>query len=147
MSVLGNISLSGLTITNSDYILAANLEVTTSLTVDNGASIALPNHSIADTALSTNVMLLDTAQDSTAPETFITTVPDVAPVQVQYYADESVIGAIQLYPQLSSGDALIVGSVDNANGFQIQGSNGYNSLRFGLNQINVTSDTQLNLTA
>ena len=147
MSVLGNISLSGLTITNSDYILAANLEVTTSLTVDNGASIALPNHSIADTALSANVMLLDTAQDSTAPKTFITTVPDVAPVQVQYYADESVIGAIQLYPQLSSGDALIVGSVDNANGFQIQGSNGYNYLRFGLNQINLTADTQLNLTA
>jgi hypothetical protein len=147
MSVLGNISLSGLTITNSDYILAANLEVTTSLTVDNGASIALPNHSIADTALSTNVMLLDTAQDSTAPKTFITTVPDVAPVQVQYYADESVIGAIQLYPQLSSGDALIVGSVDNANGFQIQGSNGYNYIRFSQNQINVTADAQLNLTA
>ena len=82
---------------------------------------------------------------------FTTATTDVPPVQVQYIFDESVVGNIQLYPQLSSGDALIVGSVDvltnPSAGFQIQGSNGYNYLRFGLNQINLTADTQLNLTA
>lgn len=84
MSVLGTISLSGLTTTNSDYIQASNLEVTSNLTVDNGATIILPNNSITDSALSTNVMLLNATQTSTAQKDFSSSSVDATPISINY---------------------------------------------------------------
>jgi hypothetical protein len=82
MSVLGTISLSGLTTTTSDYLLAANVEVTTSLTVDNGATVTLPNNSISDSALSSNVMLLNATQTSTNPKTFQASTVNTVPLMI-----------------------------------------------------------------
>lgn len=72
MSVLGTISLSGLSTTNSDYILCGELEVTTLLKVDPGGSVLLPPGSINDTALSSNVAFKNANNTFTGVNTFNT---------------------------------------------------------------------------
>lgn len=70
MSVLGTISLSGLTTTNSDYIYANQIEITGNLTLDPGSTLTLQPNSISDTALSTNVAFLNKFQTFTNSNTF-----------------------------------------------------------------------------
>lgn len=122
MSVLGTISLSGLTTTTSDFIQTANLEVTSNLTVDNGATITLPNNSISDSALSTNVMLLNATQTSTNPKTFQTTTQNSIPLAIKSTAISPnptisfspYTSATGYNPIVQAGDAIMF--TDNATG-------------------------------
>lgn len=115
MSVLGTISLSGLTTTTSDFVQTANLEVTSNLTVDNGATVTLPNNSIADAALSTNVMLLTATQTSTGNKTFQTTTQNSIPLAIKSTATApnptisfSPYNTATAYnPIVQAGDAII----------------------------------------
>lgn len=136
MSVLGTISLSGLTTTTSDYITASSLEVTNSLTVDNGATVTLPAHSVSDAALSSNVMLLNISQTSTGDKTFKTVVTDGLPLQVQFDNGIST-NTIELVPLVSSGTYnpwcqagdMYVGG-ESVAGVVFGKSNQYSAIRF-----------------
>lgn len=115
MSVLGTISLSGLTTTTSDFVQTANLEVTSNLTVDNGATVTLPNNSIADAALSTNVMLLTATQTSTGNKTFQTTTQNSIPLAIKSTATapnptisfSPYTSATGYNPIVQAGDAIV----------------------------------------
>ena len=150
MSVQTNISLSGLTTTNSDYITTSSLEVTNSLVVDNGATITLPSHSISDSALSSNVMLLNIAQTSTSEKDFKTATVDDTPIQVQY--DDGVqTSDIRFFPNTSAstgnpyttaGNCCIVGSNDTVIGKKDR----FNAILFTDLSMNLFADTEMILT-
>lgn len=70
MSVLGTISLSGLTTTTSDYIYANEIEITGNLTLDPGSTLTLQPNSISDSALSSNVALKNATNTFTNNNTF-----------------------------------------------------------------------------
>ena len=146
MSVLGTISLSGLTTTTSDYVQTVNLEVSNALIVDNGATITLPNHSISDTALSTNIPFLNTPNTFTNNNTFNTTATDGAPVtitnttsnkSVSFCADTSASG---YNPYCLAGDGYIGASSDLVVGKQ----NSYSSIRFTDTDMTLYSNVQQN---
>lgn len=152
MSVLGNISLSGLTVTNSDYVLAGEVQITNALIVDSGATISLPNNSITDNALSTNVMLCNAAQDSTAQKNFVTNVQGDTPVQVQYVDPLGAVIDTQIVfvpnclpssgnPFTNLGDTCIVGSSD----FVLGKMNRFTSMRFTDTDVNIDADNFINL--
>lgn len=150
MSVLGTISLSGLTTTNSDYITTASLEVTNSLTVANGATITLPNNSITDNELSTNVMFLDGVQTSTGDKNFATTAIDGEPLQIQFLSATLSEQQIRMYPYASDstgnpftldGDTVLVGTGN----FTVGKYDRYNAVRFTDTDLTASADTQLNL--
>lgn len=149
MSVLGTISLSGLTTTTSDYLLAANVEVTTSLKVDNGATVTLPNNSIADAALSSNVMLLNAAQNSTGNKTFSTSSVDVAPVSINYTGlpNQQVqfcacTSPSTFNPYCDASSCYIGGTGDLVVGKQDR----FNAIRFTDLSMNLFADTEMILT-
>jgi hypothetical protein len=124
----------GIITANEMYVNNANIttdnQLTTKLYVDTIASLALLTRN--------NIW--------TGTNYFTTTTADT-PVQIQFVSEDTIEQQIQFYPYTSSGEALIVGSVASGNGFTIQGTNGYNFLRFIDNQITLAADTQLNLTA
>jgi len=149
MSVLGTISLSGLSITNSDYVLAGEVEVTNSLIVDNGATITLPNHSISDSALSTNVMLLNATQDSTGNKSFSTSSVDVAPVSINYTGlpNQQVqfcacTTPSTFNPYCDASSCYIGGTGDLVVGKQDR----FNAIRFTDLSMNLFADTEMILT-
>ena len=149
MSVLGTISLSGLSITNSDYVLAGEVEVTNSLIVDNGATITLPSHSISDAALSTNVMLLNATQDSTGNKSFSTSSVDVAPVSINYTGlpNQQVqfcacTTPSTFNPYCDASSCYIGGTGDLVVGKQDR----FNAIRFTDLSMNLFADTEMILT-
>lgn len=146
MSVLGTISLSGLTTTNSDIITTQYLEVQDGLLVDNGATVTLPVQSVADSALSTNVMFLDVSQNSVAQKTFATSVIDECPFQVRNTAYPSQ--TMYLMPRASSlqtwnpycdVDMAFIGA--NAD-FTIGKENQFSAIKFSDTSLNFFADGQ-----
>lgn len=149
MSVLGTISLSGLTTTNSDYIQASNLEVTSNLTVDNGATIILPNNSISDSALSTNVMLLNATQTSTSQKDFSSSSVDATPISINYTGlpNQQVqfcacTSASTFNPYCDASSCYIGGTGDLVVGKQDR----FNAIRFTDTSMNLFADTEMILT-
>lgn len=149
MSVLGTISLSGLTTTNSDYIQTSNLEVTSNLTVDNGATIILPNNSISDSALSTNVMLLNATQTSTAQKNFSSSSIDATPISINYTGlpNQQVqfcpfTSASTFNPYCDASSCYIGGTGDLVVGKQDR----FNAIRFTDLSMNLFADTEMILT-
>lgn len=146
MSVLTNLSLSGLTTTNSDIVVTQDLIVNTNLTVENGATITLPNNSIVDSALSSNVMLCDEIQDSTAQKTFTTNVVDDCPLQVRNtsYPSQTMYlmpkaSALQTWNPYCDVDMAFIGS--NAD-FTIGKENQFTAIKITDTSMNLFADGQ-----
>lgn len=70
MSVLGTISLSGLSESSSDFVLAGTLEITSLLRMDPGSTLLLQPNSVSDSALSSNVAFLNATQSFDNVNTF-----------------------------------------------------------------------------
>ena len=70
MSVLTNISLSGLSIDSNDFLYCGEVDVTGSLTMEPGSTLNLQPNSVSDSALSTNVALKNAIQTFTNNNTF-----------------------------------------------------------------------------
>jgi hypothetical protein len=148
MSVLGTISLSGLTTTNSDIVVTQNLEVQNNLTVDNGATIVLPNNSISDNALSTNVALKNAPNTFTNDNTFqsrldilstaITAyLPLYAPIALTNTNDNRVATSSycnSFYPQLTSANTMT-------------GSNSFTQSVFGVTELTTDNSNKYASTA
>jgi len=70
MSVLTNISLSGLSIDSNDFLYCGEVDVTGSLTMEPGSTLNLQPNSVSDSALSTNVAFENSANTFTNNNTF-----------------------------------------------------------------------------
>jgi hypothetical protein len=149
MSVLGTISLSGLTTTNSDIVVTQNLEVTQNLTVDNGATITLPNNSIPDNGLSTNVPLENGNNYFTGTNSFTTSSVDGLPVNITFVGfptNQTVTfcpktSASGLNPYCEAGDAFIGADTNVVIGREDR----YNALRLTDNQFNLLASDNIYL--
>ena len=132
----------GMGATIEDGIITANEMYVnnSSITTDNQLTTKLYVDTIAS-------LILLTRNNIWSGTNYFTTTTADTPVQIQFVSEDTIEQQIQFYPYTSSGEALIVGSVASGNGFTIQGTNGYNFLRFIDNQITLAADSQLNLTA
>lgn len=149
MSVLGTISLSGLTTTNSDYIQCGEIEVTQALIVDPGATVTLPNNSIADAALSSNVALKNAANIFTNDNNFTTTAVDDVNLQINYTNTKNVAFCPNtsggfMNPYCQNGDVFLGGDPGGSLGVVVGRRDRYNAIRFTDTSLNVFADVEMN---
>lgn len=149
MSVLGTISLSGLTTTNADVVTAQYLEVQNNLTVDNGATITLPNASIPDNSLSSNVPLENSINHFTGTNNFDTSTVNVSPLKINYTGtpNQSVLLSPNctdygFNPYCLNGDCY-VGSSGN---LVIGKQNQFNAIRFTDTSLNFYAQNEITMT-